>query len=332
MNTIGFVISGKENEWRRALLPKDLARVANPAALYFERGYASHLRISDIEYERFGCCVASRERVYDCDIICNPKTPEDCERPLYHDGQALFGWIHAVQGRSIVDFLLERRMTAIAWEDMFEKGRHCFWRNNEIAGEAAVLHALPYFGLAAQGCEAAVIGLGNCGRGALKILSQLGARVTCFDRKTVGQLRCDLPRFDIVVNAVFWDVFREDHLLYCEDLQRMRPGSMIIDISCDEYMGIESSRPTTIADPVFEVDGILHYAVDHTPALLHRSATDAISEVVAAYIDQLVSGRLSPCLAKATVVSGGVILDERVKRFQHRESSAPLEVLQYDTV
>lgn len=319
MNTVGFVISGKENERRRALLPKDLAGVANASALCFERGYAAHLGIADSDYQRFGCRVAPREEVYGCDIICNPKTPEEGEKALYRDAQALFGWIHAVQGRSIVDFLLKKKMSAIAWEDMFESGRHCFWRNNEIAGEAAVLHALSFSGISASGCEAAVIGLGNCGRGALKTLSRLGARVTCFDRKTVGHLRGELPRYDLVVNAVLWDVFRRDHLVYCQDLKRMRPGSMIIDISCDERMGIESSRSTTIADPVYEVDGILHYAVDHTPALLYRTATDAISGVVAGYIDQLVEGRPGPCLTRATAVASGVILDERIKKFQRRE-------------
>jgi len=53
----------------------------------------------------------------------------------FRSGQTLFGWVHAVQGRPAVEFLRDRKMSAIAWEEMFEAGRHCFWRNNELAGE-----------------------------------------------------------------------------------------------------------------------------------------------------------------------------------------------------
>src|SRR5687767_10088480 len=146
MNTVGFVISGKENERRRALLPADLATVKHRQQLVFEENYATHFGIPDAEYLKLGCRIAPKETVYSCDVICNPKAPEPAERELFDSGQTLFGWVHAVQGRTIVDFLLERRMTAIAWEDMFEDGRHTFWRNNEIAGEAAIFHAINYLG------------------------------------------------------------------------------------------------------------------------------------------------------------------------------------------
>jgi N5-(carboxyethyl)ornithine synthase len=95
---------------------------------------------------------------------------------------------------------------------------------------------------------------------------------------------------------------------------------MIIDISCDEGMGIESSHPTALDDPVYVVDGVLHYAVDHTPTLFYREATRAISQVVADYVDQLVEGTHGECLRRATAIQDGVIQDERIIRFQGRST------------
>jgi len=199
---------------------------------------------------------------------------------------------------------------------MFEDGQHCFWRNNELAGEGAVLQAFHYLGRVPYECTAAMIGRGNCARGAFRTLERLGCRVKVYDRKTVPRLRPELPGYDIVVNAVLWDVSRTDHLICREDLARMKPGALIIDISCDDGMAIETSHPTTIADPVYEVDGILHYAVDHTPTLLHRTATASISHVVARYLDDLSEERSSDVLDRATIIRDGRVLDERIIEFQ----------------
>ena len=65
-----------------------------------------------------------------------------------------------------------------------------------------------------------------------------------------------------------WDTSREDRLIYKNDLKRLKPGSIIIDISCDPYLEIETSHPTTIDDPVYEVEGIKHYSVDNL-SLIH---------------------------------------------------------------
>ena len=323
MRTIGFVASEKENERRRAVLPQDLSRVRNRSALVFERGYGLPLGIQDAAYEEAGSVVTDLADVYECDIICNPKAPEPRERERFREGQTLFGWVHAVQGRAIVDFLIDREMTAIAWEDMFDQGRHCFWRNNEIAGEAAVLHAMSYLGRLPTGLKAALIGNGNCARGALAQMSRCGIEVRTYDRRSVSELPSELPAYDLVVNAVLWDVFRTDHMIAREHLRCMKPGAMIIDISCDEGMGIESTKATTIADPVYVCDGVLHYAVDHTPALFYRTASASISDVVVRYLDQLVEDRPESCLRAATVIEYGRILDDRIRRFQKR-SSAPL--------
>lgn len=319
MKTIGFVISTKENETRRALLPKEILKIKNSSMLYFERGYGALLGISDGEYEAAGAHICSKEEAYDQPIVCNPKAPEPGDRDYYKYGQTFFGWIHAVQGRAIVDFFLSKRICGIAWEEMYERDRYIFWRNREISGEAAIVHALPFLDRLPDELNVAMIGRGNCARGAFKILSRLGAQVRFYDRVTVKHLREEIGEYDVVINAVLWDVFRTDHLIYREDLKKMKQGSMIIDISCDEAMGVETSHPTTIENPIYVLDGVIHYAVDHTPAIFAKSATEALSTALYPYIDPLVEEQPNPVLERAVCTRDGIILDPRVIRFQNRE-------------
>jgi len=116
-------------------------------------------------------------------------------------------------------------MTAIAWEEMFENGRHVFWRNNEIAGEAGVFHAFSYYRRLPYECSVAVIGKGNAGSAAIKLLEKMGANVTIYDRKTVLFLRNELGKYDVIVNTILWDVFRKDRLIYRRDLKKMKKRS-----------------------------------------------------------------------------------------------------------
>jgi len=318
MKTIGFVISAKKNEKRRALLPADIAQIRNRGQLYFEQGYGEVMDVPDDAYRAAGANVVTRSEAFEKDVICPVKAPEPDEQKLFRDSQTLFGWVHAVQGREITDFLLARRMTAIAWEDMYANGEYVFWRNREIAGEAAILHSILYLEKLPDECNAALLGRGKCARGAFRALCRLGARVKVYDRVSIANLRNELHEYDLIVNAVLWDVTRDDRIIYREDLVKMKPGSMIVDISCDTELEIETSRPTTISDPVYVVDGIKHYAVDHTPSLFHKSITPAISGALSKYIDPLVEGTADPVLDAATVIDNGVIKDERIRQFQKR--------------
>ncbi len=313
---VGFPIPRKQGERRRALLPSHLASIQTPSELVFETGYGEILGADDRAYRQAGATVADRESVCACPVICNPKTVLTDEYLV--QGKTLFGWIHAVEGRAITDVLVTREMTAIAWEDMYVGERYCFWRNREIAGEAAVVHAILEWGRLPYECRVAVVGRGNVARGAVRMLERYGCRTIVYDRKTSPLLREEIGRFDIVVNAVLWDVFRTDHLVYEADLARMKPGSLIIDISCDAHMGVETSRPTTIDEPVYWHQGILHYAVDNTPSLFFRSACASIGEVLVGFLDDVVQGHANPVLERATIIRNGRILDERIRRFQNR--------------
>jgi N5-(carboxyethyl)ornithine synthase len=321
MLTIGFVISSKENEKRRAILPEELKAVKHLDALYFEQGYGAVLRIPDQAYLDLGVHVVPRQTALQQSVVCDPKIGDSDFLDQLAEKQIIFGWVHAERNPDLTTLLLQRNITALAWEDMYQSGRHVFWRNNELAGEGAVLHALTLFGKLPYECKVAVIGRGNTGRGAFRILTSLGAQVTVYNRQTEQLFRNEIGQYDIVVNSVFWDMTRKDYLISREDLQRMKKPSLIIDVSCDVDGAIESSHPTTFEDPVYMEDGILHYAVDHTPSIFGYSVSKILSRIVARYLDPIIEDRIHehPVLSKAIIIENGRILDKKTIRYQKRD-------------
>ena len=318
MKTVGLPISKKENEFRRALVPGDLKRVRHPGELYFEKGYGEVLGFRDDEYTDFGAHMVSHEEALKKDIICDSKIGDADYLSSLHPGQTIFGWVHLVQNRDITDAVLGAGVTAYVWEDMFDEGRHCFWRNNEMAGEAAIMHAFQCYGEMPYNTRVALIGRGNVATGALRILTCLGADVTIYSRQTEKLLQRELEQYNVIVNALLWDTTRRDHIIYQKDLKRLQPNALIIDVSCDRCGAIETSIPTTIENPTYTVDGVMHYVVDHTPALFYKTASSGISEEVSKYIDQLIEDKPGKVLLDACAVRDGVIIDQRINAFQNR--------------
>lgn len=320
MNCIGFPISHKENENRRALVPEDAKRVKHPECLIFEQGYGDVLGFRDEDYVTAGARIATREEVLSRPIICDPKIGDADYLNRLKD-QTIFGWVHAVLNRDITDKLIDGRLTAYAWEDMDEDGRHLFWRNNEIAGEAAIAHAYIFHGVFPYSTKVAVLGRGNTARGAIRALYSMGADVRQYDRHTENLFRKEMGEYDVIVNAILWDKMRKDHIIYKEDLKRLKHGAMIVDISCDRAGAVETSVPTTIDKPVYTIDGVLHYVVDHTPALFFKSTSTAISSVLPPYLDMLIMGDAwnpEEPMKKCLIVKDGVIIDQRINQFQGR--------------
>lgn len=318
MKKVGFPISHKENENRRAIIPEHISLISNPEYLYFEKGYGNVLGISDQEYIEKGCHIAEREIVLNQDIICDPKIGDAEYLDKLHEGQTIFGWVHATQNKDITDKIVNNKLTAYAWENMNYKGRHIFWRNNELAGEAAIMHAFQCYGRMPYETKVAVIGRGNTARGAIKVLNMLGADVIQYDKKTENLLREEIGEFDVIVNCVLWDVKRKDHIIYKKDLNNMKKNSMIIDVSCDRNGGVETSIPTTIEAPTYKVNGVMHYVVDHTPSLFHKTFTFNNSEVIGKYIEEFIKEKEGAVLKGSLVIEKGKIVDPAINEFQNR--------------
>lgn len=316
MNTIGFLISHKNNEKRRAVLPRDLSGFQNPGQLYFEEGYGDSVGCLAQDYQRLGVNIAPREDVLKCDVIVDVKLGDADYLDQLSGPKILCGWAHCVQNIDFTSAVLKAGHSVLAWEEIYENGRYIFYRNREVAGEAAILQAFRFSGRMPYDSKVAIIGNGQTGKGAFRILAGLGAEVDIYARKNELQFRANMENYDVLVNCVMWDVHRSDRLIYREDLKRLRPGTLIIDVSCDPNLEIETSYPTTIDNPVYIVDGIIHYAVDNTPAMYPITVTNNLSRAFAPYIDMLVDGNHSENLNRALVIDKGHIVDQNIADFR----------------
>ena len=175
MRNMGFVISHKNRERRRALLPKHLKKIQGVDHLYFETGYGQSVGYADEDYLEKGAHVVSREEALACECICDMKLGDQDYLDRVAPGKLLFGWAHAVQDTAFTTAALQGRHTVLAWEEIYENGRYIFDRNREIAGEAAVLQAFLYLGKMPYESTVAIYGSGHTAKGAMRILNGLGA-------------------------------------------------------------------------------------------------------------------------------------------------------------
>ena len=134
------------------------------------------------------------------------------------------------------------------------------------------------------------------------------------------------PLHSVLVNCCMWDTANSHRLIYREDLKKLKPGCMIVDVSCDPELEIETSHPTTIDNPVYEVDGVLHYAVDNTPALFPITVSRSFSRLLAPMVDRVLSDDLTEEMEKAVVIRDGAIIDQRIADFRQRGGAAPRPV------
>jgi alanine dehydrogenase len=246
-------------------------------------------------------------------------------------------------------------------------GLHVFHKNNELAGYCSVLHALQLIGSTGdygRRLSAAVIGFGATARGAVTALSGQGihevsvlttrgvaavaspihsVRIVQFDHDPEGgpshvittRGRIPLAPFlaerDVIVNCTLQDPANPLIYLRTEDLPALRPGSLIVDVSCDEGMGFEWARPTTFDDPMFDVgDHVHYYAVDHTPSYLWNSATWDISEALIPFLRPVLEGadawELDETLSRAIEIQQGRVRNTAILDFQHRSEEYPYPV------
>ena len=230
----------------------------------------------------------------------------------------LIGWAHAVQKTEFTSSCIEKKHTVMAWEKIHQDGRYLFYRNRELAGEAGILQAFLYCGKMPYECRVAILGNGKTAKGAMRILHGLGATVDVYDRKLEKLFKKNMYDYDVLVNCILWDTSRQDHIICKEDLKKMKAGTMIIDISCDPGMGIESARATTIYEPVYEIDGVIHYEVDNTPAMFPYTVSEILSRNFSVYIDGIIEGHMAEELKKAIVIEEGNIIDQRISDYRNK--------------
>ena len=242
---------------------------------------------------------------------------------------------------------------------------HVFHKNNEVAGYASVLHALQRLGRNGHygpRRRAVVLSFGATARGAVTALEGLGIsdvtvltqrdttavaapmpgvlfgqfERTAEDRSRTVALRSTGPvpmahflaEYDIVVNCVLQDTDAPLLFVHHDDVDRFRPGTLFVDVSCDEGMGFEFARPTSFAAPMFGVgDGLHYYGVDHSPSHLWDAATWEISEALIPYLRTVVEGPSAwasdETIQRSIEIQEGVIRNPAILSVQNREVPHP---------
>ncbi len=376
MNIGIFGTSLKEDEHRVPIFPEHLGRFPEPLRrrMTFETGYGRDFGLGDDLVLRLGARVDSRAGLFErCDLLVLPKpTPADLER--MRPGQVLFGWPHAVQQKAIAQLAIDKRITLIAWEAMHlwseagEKLLHVFYKNNELAGYAAILHCLHLLGIDGHygpRRKVVILSHGSCSRGAIYALHGRGFNnIHVFTRRQPHQvadqnpdvyyghyfaaadgtltardsegterpLLDELASADIICNGILQDTRKPVLYVKDGDVPRLKPGSIIVDISCDEGMGFSFARPTSFRSPVFTVgDQVTYYSVDHTPSYLWSAASREISKALLPYLETVAAGPAAwdaePTIRRAIDVRDGVVLNPAILDFQGRAAEYPHRVL-----
>ena len=244
-------------------------------------------------------------------------------------------------------------------------GLHVFHKNNELAGYCSVLHSLALTGSTGdygQRLSAVVIGFGATARGAVTALNAHGihdvqvltnrgvaavgspihsVRIVQFDHDPQAPFLSEvitehgrvplapfLAESDIVVNCTLQNPNAPLTYLRTEDLDAFRPGSLIVDVSCDEGMGFSWAKTTTFAEPLFTVgDHINYYAVDHSPSYLWKSSSWEISEALLPFLETVITGPTAwtgnETISRAIEIREGVVLNQDVLQFQQRQPEYP---------
>jgi len=315
-------------EKRVALLPRDISVISSPEKLFFETGYGRHLGIDDSEYTAAGSCMVSRTEAFSQDVVCIPK-PWISDIEYFREGQTIMGWIYLPERKEMTRAVLRHAMTAIAWENMYgPKKEYVFERNRWMAGYIGVCQALPFAKASPKKLKIAVLGNGRVASGAFDRLAEEG--VTDYevfgtnlidDAENPVQKDFDyilesfkkrIGEFDVVINCWYYNPAQGNYLLL-SDLQEMREGSLLIDITSD---GVEAGIPHTDITPFYRLgrfNPIIVWNNNHAPSYWALDASEVISAGVAPYIDKVIREQDDYVLKRATVVDGGNIIDERIK-------------------
>lgn len=317
---IGLPKEIKKNEYRVAATPDAVAALVRAGAtVLFEKDCGAGSGFADEAYAAAGGKLAAREDVYrKSDMVYKVKEIEPAEYDLLHDGQIVFTYLHTNAHPDMAKELMRRGVTGIAYEDIDDEhgGFPALAPMSVLAGKGGFLAAL-YFSQSVHGGnglllnripgaptpEVTIIGCGNSGLGAAELAAAFGNKVTILDvnYKAMERAKGLLPpnveflasnrenlvvclkRTDVLINCILWNKTRKDHLVNRADLGLMKPGSLIIDVACDDHGAIETSVSTSHDDPVYTVDGITHYVVDNIPSAFSQTASRTLSAATLPY-------------------------------------------------
>ncbi|KPK41064.1 MAG: alanine dehydrogenase [Gammaproteobacteria bacterium SG8_47] len=317
---IGIPREVKVLEGRVGLIPAAAAElVRHGHEVFIEQGAGGASGYPDADYAARGIqVVADAKTLYaGAELIVKVKEPQLQELELLRSDHLLFCYLHLAAEVELLAALKEIGLTAVGFEtvELADGSLPLLAPMSDIAGRiaaqigATLLHrpqggrGLLLGGLpGVERGRVVVLGAGTVGSNATRMAAAMGAEVSVFDRnrdklaamRALGPNVTGLHAYadaideavkdaDLLIGAVLVTGARAPHLVSAEQVRQMKPGSVIIDVSVDQGGCIETTRPTTYAEPTYLWEGVVHFGVTNMPGAVPRSASQALSAAITPY-------------------------------------------------
>ena len=347
---VGVPKEVKDHEYRVSVTP-DGVRVLCRAGhrVYVESTAGEGSGFSDEDYQAAGAKLGSKAEVFDqAQLIVKVKEPILAECHFFRPQHTLFTYLHLAALPELTRALLDSKVTAIAYETTEDASRNLPMLKpmSEIAGRMAVQIGARYLerieggrGVLLSGvpgvapANVVVLGAGTVGSSSVRVAVGMGAHVTVVNldverlreldalyQGRVITLASNQPwidraveEADLVIGAVLVRGAKTPKLVSREVVSRMRSGAVMVDVSVDQGGCFETTRPTTHSEPIYNVDGVLHYCVANIPGIVPRTSTFALTNATLPFIVRLASTgvdnaiRSDPGLARGVNLRGGKV-------------------------
>jgi len=339
---IGVPKEIKEQEQRVALLPSAVNQLARHGhSVLVEKNAGAGSGYPDETYAKAGAEIVDQAKAVfsRADMIVKVKEPLETEFPLLRKGQILFTYLHLAASKPLTEALLKSGVTGVAYETIQVNNRLPLLEPmSEIAGRMSVVMGAYFLakhnggsGVLLGGVPGVLPGLvvvlggGTSGVNAARMATGLGADVKILDvdldrmrfldmtmenahtlYSNEANLHDLMPGCDLLIGAVLLPGAKAPKLITRVMLKKMKPGSVLVDISIDQGGCAETSRPTTHLDPVYVEENVTHYCVANMPAAYARTATQALTNVTYRYVELLADLGLEGASKKQPALIGGI--------------------------
>ncbi|MDD5544314.1 MAG: alanine dehydrogenase [Acidobacteriia bacterium] len=342
---IGFLKEPVHKEHRTALIPSNVrALVEEGHSVYFEQGAGEGSHFKDEEYLNAGARIAfSHEEVLTrSELLLKVSAPNEDELQVIRRDKTIMAFFHlAVAEKPLFEQLLEKEITSIGYEviETLDGRLPVLLPISEIAGQMSVFIAAHLLESNNQGrgillggapgippASVVVLGAGVVGTWAAETAAANGAHVMVLD-SDVSKLRALMARdgnqlvtavadshnieravrhADVLIGAVSIHGGKTPHLVTQKMVGTMKPGSVIIDVSIDQGGSVETSRPTTLSQPTFTYNDVIHYCCPNLTANIARTASIALSNASLPYVRAIAEGGTEEALRKHLDLARGV--------------------------
>ena len=348
---IGIPKEIKNNENRVGMTPDGVAElVKHRHEVFVQHTAGEGSGFADAAYEKVGAKILPTiEAVYDvAEMIIKVKEPIKPEYPLLKHGQLVFTYFHLACDLELTEAMVKSGAVCLAYETVqtADKRLPLLVPMSEVAGRMASINGAYYLQKTKGGkgklmsgvpgvkpAKVLVLGGGIVGEAAARMAAGMGAEVYITDislprlrqldaelpanvhtlYSTEHNIRKELKDVDIVVGSVLVPGDKAPHLITRDMLKEMEPGTVLVDVAIDQGGCFETSHPTTHSDPVYEVDGIVHYAVANIPGAVPNTSTAALTNATLKYALALADkGWKKACREDAALYKGLNVVEGKI--------------------